>query len=169
MTAKEFYTYLYKLLEKVTPLVVDCGGLCDGACCKGDGESGMYLFPCEEVMYDGTEDWLEIYDSEFIFKDKPVKIAICRGVCDRKKRPLSCRIFPLFENEEGELAADIRANGLCPLVTAKIPFDEYNPEFIKRVKKVFKILNNNNITRDYIEETKELIKEYEELNDIFKQ
>ena len=168
MTAKEFYTYLYKLLEKVTPLTVDCGGLCEGACCEGDGESGMYLFPCEEVMYDGSEEWLEICDSEFIFRDKPVKIAICNGTCDRKKRPLSCRIFPLFEDENGEVVQDKRAKGLCPLVTAKIPFDEYNPEFIKRVKKVFKILDSNEITREYMEATKDLINDYDELEDIFK-
>lgn len=35
-------TYLikkaYELLERVTPLRYDCGKLCDGLCCKGDGK-----------------------------------------------------------------------------------------------------------------------------------
>ena len=30
---KEFYAKLYKMLDDITPLTVDCGGLCDGACC----------------------------------------------------------------------------------------------------------------------------------------
>ena len=167
MTAKEFYTYLYKLLDKVTPLKVDCGGLCNGACCKGDGETGMYLFPCEEVMYDGTEKWLKIYDSEFTINDKPIKILICDGSCERKKRPLSCRIFPLFIDEKNELTVDKRGKGLCPLVTAKIPFKQYNPLFIKNVKRVFKILNNNAITKEYVDETKKLICEYDKLEEIF--
>jgi len=168
MTAKEFYTYLYRLLKDVTPLEVDCGGLCDGACCKGDGESGMYLFPGEEVMYNGNEPWMKIYDSEFIFKDKPVKIAICNGSCKRNKRPLSCRIFPLFVDKDNNLVMDVRAKGLCPLVTATIPFEQYNPQFIHNVKRVFKILNNNKITREYVDETRKLIDEYEELDNIFK-
>lgn len=168
MTIKEFYKYLYKLLEKVTPLKVDCGKLCEGACCQGDSESGMYLFPYEEAMYDGTEDWVRIYDSDFIFKGKPVKIAICNGTCDRKKRPLSCRIFPLFENMNGEIGLDKRAKGLCPLVTAKISFEQYDPKFIKRVKRAFEILNKNSVTKEYIDATKKIINEYDELEEIFK-
>lgn len=167
MTTKEFYSYLYRLLDKTTPLKVDCGKLCGGACCDGDGESGMYLFPFEEVMYDGSENWLKIYDSNFIFNNKPVKIAICDGTCERKKRPLSCRIFPLFIDDNNEICLDIRGRGVCPLVQAKIPLDEYNPEFIKNVSRVFKILNNVPITRDYVEETKELINEFSSLDNLF--
>ena len=117
MDAKKIYKHLYKLLEKATPIGVDCGQLCNGACCEGDGETGMYLFPFEEQMYNGTEEWLEIYDSDFIFKGKPVKIAICNGTCNRKKRPLSCRIFPLFKID-GELKNDPRAVHVCPLAKA---------------------------------------------------
>ena len=99
MKAEKIYRYLYKLFDEVTPIKADCGQLCGGACCKGDGDTGMYLFPFEECIYDGTENWLKICDSDFYFNGKPVKIAICDGTCDRKKRPLSCRIFPLFLKE----------------------------------------------------------------------
>ena len=167
MVKKEFYEELYKLLENVTPLPVDCGGLCEGACCRGDEESGMYLFPGEEAMYDGSEKWLEICDSDFMFEDKPVKIAICDGTCDRKKRPLSCRIFPLFIDKEGNLVHDVRGKWLCPLVTAKIEFETFDKRFIKNVKKVFEKLSENEITRKYIEETQKIIEEFEEMNDLF--
>lgn len=167
MIDKEFYEELYKLLENVTPLTVDCGELCKGACCRGDDESGMYLFPHEEVMYDGKEEWLKIYESDFVFEGEPVKIAICNGTCDRRKRPLSCRIFPLFIDENDKLVPDLRGKWLCPLVTANIDFEQYDPQFIKNVSEVFKKLKENAITLKYIKETQKLIKEHSELNDMF--
>lgn len=167
MNAKNLYKHLYKLLEDVTPIKADCGKLCNAACCEGDDETGMYLFPFEETMYDGTEKWLKIYDSDFIFNGKPVKLATCNGKCDRKKRPLSCRIFPLFSSERKHLCADKRASHLCPLVAGKIQLDEYNPEFIENVTKVFNILQKFKITREYIRETQKIIDEYDEIQDIF--
>lgn len=160
MTEKQLYTHLYKLFDGVTPLNVDCGGLCNGACCEGDGETGMYLFPNEEVMYDGSEKWLEIYDSDFIFDGKPVKIAICDGTCDRKKRPLSCRIFPLFAGQNG-LVHDIRGKGLCPLVTATIPFSQFNPRFIKNVTRAFNVLDKFRVTKAYVRETQKIIDSFQ--------
>lgn len=85
MDAKRLYTHLYRLLDKATPIGADCGKLCGAACCKGDEDTGMYLFPFEEVMYDGSEKWLRIYESDFYVNGKAVKIAICSGICDRKK------------------------------------------------------------------------------------
>ena len=40
----------YELLDRVTPLTYDCGKLCGGRCCKGDGNTGMWLFPYEEEI-----------------------------------------------------------------------------------------------------------------------
>ena len=51
LSCEAFYRYAYSLLEEVTPLPADCGQLCGAACCKGDDETGMYLFPGERVMY----------------------------------------------------------------------------------------------------------------------
>lgn len=159
MDAKKIYEHLYKLLEKATPIGVDCGQLCNGACCEGDGETGMYLFPFEEQMYNGTEEWLEIYDSDFIFKGKPVKIAICNGTCNRKKRPLSCRIFPLFKID-GELKNDPRAVHVCPLAKGNITLEEYDMTFVENTKKVFNILEKFTTTKDYIAETQKIIDEF---------
>lgn len=166
MNAKTLYTRIYKMLDDVTPIKADCGKLCDAACCKGDEDSGMYLFPFEEVMFSG-DTWYDIYDSDFIFRGSPVKIFICKDSCPREKRPLSCRIFPLFY-VDGEVKGDIRGKGLCPLITGQFPLEQYNPEFIVAVKKVFNILNKFRTTKLYIKETEKIIDEFCEVNDIFK-
>lgn len=167
MKPERFYKHIYRLLDEVTPLKADCGHLCDCACCKGDEEEGMYLFPHEEVMYDGSESWLKIYDSDFIFKGKPVKIAICDGTCERSKRPLSCRIFPLFTDENKKVIVDIRGRSVCPLVKAKIPLKQYDPMFLKNIRHVFNMLGNVKTTREYLEETRKIIKEFDAINDLF--
>lgn len=159
MDAKKLYRHLYKLLENATPIGVDCGQLCGAACCKGDGDTGMYLFPFEECMYDGTEEWLKIYDSDFIFRGKPVKIAICNGTCDRKKRPLSCRIFPLFKCG-GELKNDLRAVHICPLAAGNITLEEYDRTFVENTRKVFNVLNKFGVIREYVAETNKIIDEF---------
>ncbi len=166
MEAKKLYTYLYSLLDNVTPLKTDCGALCDGACCKGD-DAGMYLFPYEEVMYTEKEKWMEIYESDILLRGEPIKILVCKGRCDRKKRPLSCRIFPLFLNKDGEVSLDSRANAMCPLVQNKLSLDEYNPEFVENVGKVFKMLKKIKITKEFIELNREIIDEYNELKSLF--
>jgi len=50
----ELYKQVYKRLDDVTPLTVDCGELCDKLCCRGDEESGMYLFPGKSVCLSKT-------------------------------------------------------------------------------------------------------------------
>ena len=159
MDARKIYKHIYKLLENVTPIDADCGKLCKSACCKGDKDTGMYLFPFEEVMYENKEKWFFICDSDFLIDEKPVKIFICNGKCKRDMRPVSCRIFPLFYSDNG-LICDKRANALCPLVYGKIDLSEYNPEFIRNLKKVFNILNKFKTTKKYIKETEKIIDEY---------
>ncbi len=166
MDAFNLYSYLYSLLDDVTPLKGDCGALCDGACCKGD-DAGMYLFPHEEVMYSGKEKWMEIYESDLILREKPVKILVCKGKCDRKKRPLSCRIFPLFIDGEGKVSLDKRANAMCPLAQSKMNIDDFNPEFVENVGKVFKMLSKIKVTKEFLEINKKIIKEYDDLEALF--
>ena len=111
---REIYTQIYRRLDKVTPLPVDCGRSCGAACCE-DNETGtgMYLFPGEEAMFSLPEEkktqllsgeegvlreeseWLHITPSEFVVEGRPVLLATCGGSCPRHLRPLSCRIFPL--------------------------------------------------------------------------
>ena len=50
MNTAYIYLQLYKLFDDITPVPVDCGQLCDKACCKGD-DSGMFLFPGEKEVF----------------------------------------------------------------------------------------------------------------------
>lgn len=124
------YSKIFRILDNYTPLKSDCGVLCGGACCKGDENTGMRLFPFEK--------------SELEVKKTPLgPLVVCGGTCDRKKRPLSCRIFPFFPtiDEKGRIFVEIddRAKRLCPLVEHcnEVDFDR---RFLKAVKKVGKIL-----------------------------
>lgn len=51
---KDKYQKLYaeagRIIGDKTPLKKDCGQICDGACCKGDDDTGMLLFPFEESV-----------------------------------------------------------------------------------------------------------------------
>lgn len=122
----------YDLLENKTPLKRDCGELCGGACCKGDENTGMVLFPGEEKFIDPN---MKIAETD------GVKYAVCGGTCDRSRRPLSCRIFPLFPymyREHGRVRVkavrDIRA-AVCPLCE-----DDIDCDFKKAVRRVGRFL-----------------------------
>ena len=62
-TNKEYYYKLYKQIYELTnhPVIkdYDCGLLCSARCCSSEGDRGIYLYPYEEVMFDGSEEWLE--------------------------------------------------------------------------------------------------------------
>ena len=80
-------------LENITPLKpFNCGKLCSARCCSGGDNDGMGLFPGEKELLESSTDF-EINDSEGNFGEP---VVVCRGGCDRRKRPLACRIFPLF-------------------------------------------------------------------------
>ena len=67
----------------------------------------------------------------------------CDGTCDRTKRPLACRMFPLFPilTEEGRIKAvyDPRGYRMCPLVRecAHVPLDR---DFVRAVRRAGRIL-----------------------------
>lgn len=114
------YDNLRKRLENLTPLPFDCGRLCDGACCKGDEESGMYLFPFEERFYIGNDNF-KITKSDLLYSDgKNVLHIACIGPCKRCERPISCMIFPLIpyykKGSPVKVILDPRAKGVCPLL-----------------------------------------------------
>jgi hypothetical protein len=126
----------YALLEDVTPLTTDCGAVCDGRCCHESADSeGMLLFPGEEVLLADTD-----------FTIRPAEggsLLTCGGTCDRTKRPLACRMFPLFPilTEEGRIKAvyDPRGYRMCPLVRecAHVPLDR---DFVRAVRRAGRIL-----------------------------
>ncbi|MBE6754965.1 MAG: hypothetical protein E7555_00675 [Ruminococcaceae bacterium] len=145
MSAEKTIRKVYRILEDVTPLKTDCGLLCGGECCKGDDNTGMILFPGEEKFLENSE--------EFVIKKTTdgKNILICGGRCNRNKRPISCRIFPLFPMiVDGRIYVidDPRASGICPLI-----FDEMKlrRSFERKVAKAGKILAEN-------EETGELLR-----------
>ena len=126
----------YALLENVTPLTTDCGGVCDGRCCRESADSeGMLLFPGEEVLLANAGYTIRPAEGGYLLT--------CGGTCDRSLRPLACRIFPLFPilTEEGRIKAvyDPRGYRMCPLVRecAHVPLDR---EFVRTVRRVGRIL-----------------------------
>lgn len=140
------YERLYKkakaIMEDKTPLKKDCGLLCGKACCKGDGETGMLLFPFEETSFSVVE------------KDG-VRLCVRDGSCNRKERPLSCMIFPFFPyitpDGRTKVVPDIRGGEICPIVRnfAEIRLDR---RFLRRVKKVGRLLCEDEACRAFLEE-----------------
>lgn len=141
---------IFKIMGNLTPLKVDCGQLCGGACCKGDGSTGMLLFP-------GEVSKLTVIEGEH-----GERLAVCNGTCDRQSRPLSCRIFPFFptisENGKIFVEPDLRASRLCPLIE-HIDEIEFDPKFFKAVKKVGKILAKDDERRRFLEDITDEIDE----------
>lgn len=145
LNMKDKYERLYKKAKRIigdkTPLKKDCGLLCGKACCKGDSETGMLLFPFEKTSLPVTE------------KDG-LRLCVCNGSCSREERPLSCMIFPFFPylTAEGRIRVipDIRGSSLCPIVRnfARTKLDR---RFLRRVKEVGRLLKEDNECRAFLE------------------
>ena len=111
----------------------------------------MYLFPGEKKVYELLEPkWIKIEKSDFKYKyenkEKNLFIAFCDENCDRYQRPLACRIFPLTPilDKSGKLdiIIDPRSKSICPLGQA-FKLDDFEPAFLKNVKKAFTLLCKN--------------------------
>ena len=142
------YQKMFKILGDFTPLKADCGTLCERACCKGDANTGMTLFPHEKT-------------SLSVIKTQDGRnLAVCDGKCDRNSRPLACRIFPFFptisDNGKIFVELDYRAEMLCPLVShcEEIAFDK---RFFRALKRVGKILARDEECRKFLYKTTEEI------------
>ncbi len=148
---KKLYKKIFKILGDLTPLTADCGVLCKSACCKGDDNVGMLLFPYEESSLNIKENELGQY------------IAVCNGKCNRENRPLACRIFPFFptvdENNKIFVEKDYRASRLCPLLehSDEIIFDL---KFFKALKKVGKLLAKDSECLEFLRSATEEIDTY---------
>lgn len=152
---------VYNLLNEVTPIKANCGELCGAICCtEWDNGVGMYLLPGEEVMFSGEEEWADweehdTQDYEFCPSwTGKVKFLRCKGYCQREKRPLACRSFPLmpYLTKDGtfELRFDNELGKICPLVqTGEINL--LDQKFISTVKQVYLILMADPLIKDDIE------------------
>ena len=156
------YTYLYRKLNKRTPIKADCGKLCNGRCCSDEEceDMGMYLFPEEEKMFE-NEPGFRVEESASEVNGKKAKILFCNGACNRRKRPLSCRIFPLFPyiTPEGDLKIikDSRSKGICPLWHADEK--DFSHSFKRGLYHVGKILCEDSECFDFLFELSRLIDE----------
>lgn len=163
MHISTLYKSIYKFYGDTTPLTIDCGKLCGGACCESDEneETGMYLFPGEEKLFLNNPDF-KIVDSEFVYNGKSAKILICKGTCDRNTRPLSCRIFPIvpyIKNSDFKLIFDPRAKAICPLLSLK-DFSQLDKDFIKKTHKVTRLLLNFKETRLFLEGLTDILDDF---------
>ena len=108
----------YACLAAQTPLLTDCGRLCGGACCKGDEQTGMLLFPGEEALL-ASCSFGRVIPAHFELAGRSVQLFICDGTCARESRPLACRLFPLFlhfrQDGTPRVKLDSRARAVCPL------------------------------------------------------
>lgn len=140
------YDRLYKKAKDImgdkTPLKKDCGLICAKACCNGDEDKGMLLFPFEKTTLN-------------IIEKDGIRLCVCNGSCERRERPLSCMIFPFFPylTKEGRIKVipDIRGYGVCPIVRN---FDRVRLDrsFLLRVKKVGRLLKEDDECRAFLEE-----------------
>lgn len=124
-------------LKNVTPLKKDCGRVCGARCCRPlEGEeTGMLLFPGEEDAYAGLEGWT-------VRSVARGSLVVCPGTCDRDRRPLSCRLFPLLPliGDDGNIrvVTDLRAKAVCPL--ARQGKSALDPAFIDAVREAGELL-----------------------------
>lgn len=156
----------YRLLETTTPLPIDCGTLCAHACCQGDEHTGMWLLPGEEALLKDETDF-SILPCE---DNAGHPMLVCKGRCDRKKRPFACRIFPLFplvkETEKGgiriEIIVDPRAGIVCPLRDKEMTAFRFR----RRVRQAAIVLLGDPALRRYLIETGAFLEELQAFQDI---
>lgn len=134
------------LLENITPLRRDCGRLCGARCCSSlEGEeTGMLLFPGEEDFYEDLEGWKMLPAGKDL-------LLICPGTCDRKDRPLACRMFPLLPlpKEDGAgVRLDERSRAVCPL--ARQGKRGMDPAFVSAVREAGELLMREPAQRAFL-------------------
>ncbi len=155
----------YERLYHKTPLgFYNCGRLCDGLCCRGD-EQGMWLFPYEAELFADKEGFV-VCETEGNYG---YPMLICSGECDRRERPLACRIFPLFPlvtENDGEIKIEIiydpRAS-MCPLARQN---KELDASFIKEVRKAARYLIRDKKILEYMKAVSAELIEIKELKNL---
>ena len=140
-------------LGAYTPLVADCGRLCGGACCQGDEQTGMLLFPGEEKLYDRC-DFARVLRAGFSLCGEEARLLVCRGTCRREERPLACRLFPLFlrfgAQGSPRVALDPRARAVCPLTDYGL--EALDGAFVAAAREVYALLMESDRCAAYLRE-----------------
>ncbi len=147
----------YAAIGKLTPMLSDCGPLCSGACCQPDedGQGGVYLFPGEEALLRDC-GWGQVLKAPF------APMLACDGPCDRDRRPLGCRIFPLTpvrgKNGKWTVRMDARARAMCPLTASGI--GGLDPAFVRAARDAVRIVAGEDEGESFLERWVELEEEY---------
>ena len=140
-----------ELLNHLTPLKTDCGRLCQGACCQGNEATGMLLFPGEEALYENCA-FARVVPTGFSLGGTPAQLLVCDGRCDRKNRPLACRLFPLFlkfrEDQTPVMRMDARARAVCPLTDYGMK--ALDPEFKQAARRAYDLLLEDKVCAAYL-------------------
>ena len=148
----------YAAIGDLTPMLTDCGALCGAACCAPDedGQGGVHLFNGESAL---------LRDCEWVLRVAPGSFApmmICEGRCERDRRPLGCRIFPLTpvrgKNGKWTVRMDARARAMCPLVQSGV--GGLNPAFVKAVRTALRIIAEDGAGDAFLERWFSLEEEY---------
>lgn len=168
--SKRTWAAIYRLLDRVSPVPFDCGSICGSACCGKEKDAldpnlGIYLYPGEEQLFSGDEDWLiwERFDAqeEGFPPSWQGEVAFVKCIhpphCPRPLRPLQCRTFPLAPDisEDGNLALVWNTEELpycCPLIEEGMELD---PRFVQATYTVWRRLIENPAIRDLVEEDSE--------------
>ncbi len=164
MKIADLYKQIYRRFDELTPVPFDCGEMCGKLCCAGDDESGMYLFPGEEVLFAGKDNF-SVLPTELSSAGRQVNLLVCHGPCKREERPLSCRIFPLIpfyrKGSTLEIIADPRAN-ICPL-THPAAAGCMDRQFIKEVNYAFRVLQKVSAVADFMDTLSYVLDDYRQL------
>ncbi|MBR1820761.1 MAG: hypothetical protein IJ769_03975 [Clostridia bacterium] len=146
-----------EILGDKTPMLTDCGLLCGAACCQPDedGQGGVYLFPGERELL-AKCDWGWVQSADF------APMLRCDGPCDRARRPLGCRIFPLTpvrgKNGKWTVRMDVRARAMCPLTASGI--GGLDPAFVRAARDALRIIAEDPEGESFLEKWHALEEEY---------
>ena len=111
----------------------------------------MLLFPGEEALYADCT-FARVVPTGFSLGGTPAQLLVCDGRCDRKNRPLACRLFPLFlkfrEDQTPVLRMDARARAVCPLTDYGMK--ALDPEFKQAARRAYDLLLEDKVCAAYL-------------------
>ncbi len=162
--SEEQYRQIYEDLDKVSPVLFDCGMICGASCCDTERHEdlGMYLLPGEEAVHDRDDpcfDWMVDAAEDYDFPSSwtgDVYFIRCHGtfLCEREKRPIQCRTFPAAPHltSGGELVliySDADVPYICPMIASEA---ELSTAFLKATLKAWRTLMGDQRIYDLVKQ-----------------
>ena len=161
--SKETWQAVYDRLNQVNPVGFDCGIICGAACCDvSQPYLGMYLLPGEEQVHNQNDGWLQWTEEPVepdyhpASWDGTVWFVRCQGPehCNREKRPIQCRTFPLLphltdDNRLQLIFNDLELSYYCPLLGQS---SKLQPDFIEETWHAWNTLIQDPLIYDYVKQ-----------------